>query len=79
MAIMINLGELSDKVCVQCESEAYQNKSTGKVYKLCAKCGLIALSNVLGIDMISDLNDDENVSKVLDYTPYEEWAYGDKT
>jgi len=47
---MINLGEISKEVCLQCGGKPYRRKE--KVCKLCARCGWDALVKML--DRIDD-------------------------
>ncbi len=36
--------------CIQCDNPPYKHPQTGKVYKLCAVCGLKAICRLLGLE-----------------------------
>lgn len=50
----IDLRKLTKSTCLQCGSEAYKCK--GKVYKLCAKCGLDAILDSIEYSNESEAN-----------------------
>ena len=37
--------------CIQCDNPPYKHSQTGKVYKLCAVCGLKAIAKLLDLEL----------------------------
>ncbi len=37
--------------CIQCDNPAFKHPQTGKVYKLCAVCGLKAIARLLDLEL----------------------------
>ncbi len=37
--------------CIQCDNPSYKHPQTGKVYKLCAVCGLKAIARLLDLEL----------------------------
>jgi len=37
--------------CIQCDNPAFKHPQTGKVYKLCAECGLKAIAKLLDLEL----------------------------
>lgn len=48
---------MPEQLCIRCNKyPPYKHPSTGKVYKLCAACGLKALAPLLGMEVDENYN-----------------------
>ena len=46
-----NFIEVEEMKCIQCDNPAFKHPQTGKVYKLCALCGLKAIAKLLDLEL----------------------------